>query len=103
MALFIKLLGAMRTNAGSLTNIYSSTASTIVANIRFATTANGGTVNLFYKPNGGSAIRILDLNKSLGASDSVVVKPEITMGPGDTIEVTTGVVMDCVVSGFTRD
>lgn len=104
MALVIKLLGALQTNAGSLTTIYAPTTSAIVHNIRFATATASGTVNLFINPSGTDpARRILDKNVVIPANDILVVKPEITMGPGDTIEATTSVAMDCVVSGFTRD
>lgn len=103
MALIIRLLDAKQTNGGGATTVYSSTATTIVANIRLATRAANGTVTLKFIPSGGSARQILDVNKAMTANDILIVKPEITMAAGDVIEATTSVAMDCVVSGFTRD
>jgi hypothetical protein len=104
MAFVIKLLGTGATNAGSLSVPYSVSSpalGAIVHNLRFTNAgASAVTVNLFFKPSGGSQIRILDKDKSVAASTTLVVKPELTMGASDAIEVTTSAAMDYVVCGL---
>ncbi len=105
MAFIIKLLGAGPTNAGAVTGLYTVSATAlgaIVSNVRIVNTGSAGTVNLFYKPNLGSQIRILDKDYPIAAGDIVVVKNELTMAPSDAIQVTTSVAMEFVVSGVER-
>jgi len=103
MALVVKLLKAMATTASVTTTVYTPSVSAVVSNIRIATTGTAGTVNVFLDPSGAAdPRRIAQKDKSLAAKEILVVKPEITMGPGDSIKVSTSVVMDCVVSGFER-
>ena len=106
MPFIIRLLKADITNAGSVTNLYTVSApalATIVSNVRFVNTSGGSaTVNLFFKPSGGSQIRILDKDKSVTNGDILVVKPELTIAVGDAIEVTTSATMEYVVSGVEK-
>lgn len=63
------------------------------------------TVNLFVNPSGAAIGQIRMLDKDLVAPNSVgvlVVKPEVTLGASDAIEVTTSAAMDYVVSGVER-
>lgn len=105
MALLIKLLCASTTSAGGNPSLaYSSTGHTIVGNVRLATTGTVGSANVYFCRSGTSTdVRVLEKNKALAANDVVLVKPEITMGPGDLIKVSTSVAMECVISGFTLD
>lgn len=108
MALIVRLLGAGATNANANTVLYSASPTVlgaVVNNIRFVNTGGADvTVNLFVNPSGSvGQLRILD--KDLVAPNSVgvlVVKPELTLGPSDAIEVTTSAAMDYVVSGAER-
>ncbi len=106
MALIIKLLGAGATNAGTLTvpySVSSPAAGAIVYNLRFVNTGgSNATVNLFFRPSGGSQVLIADQDLVVSASRTLVVKPELTMGTSDAIEVTTSAAMDYVVSGVER-
>lgn len=106
MALIVRLLGAGRTNAGGNSGLYtvsSPALAAIVDNVRFVDPSGVSvTVNLFFKPNGGSQIRIWDRDKALSANGTLVVKPELTMAPGDAIEVTTSAGIDFVVSGVEK-
>ena len=108
MPFIIKILGAGATIANAKTGLYTATPAppglgAIVQNVRLVNTAAAsGTVNLFFKPNGGSQIRILGKHKPVVAGDILVVKPELTIGPSDAIEVTTSQVMDFVVSGVEK-
>lgn len=106
MPLLFRLLGAGPTNAGTLTVPYSVSSpalGAIVNNLRFVNTGGSPvTVNLFFKPSGGSQIRIFDKDKSVAAGKLLIVKPEITMGQGDAIEVTTSAAIDFVVAGVER-
>ncbi len=108
MALVVKLLSSGPTNANALTGLYtvsSPALGAIVHNIRLVNTGSvAATVNAFVKPSGGSQIRILDQDKSVpvGIGSALVIKPELTLGPLDAIEVTTSVAMDFVVSGVEK-
>jgi hypothetical protein len=110
MAFIIRLLGAGVTNAGTLTVPYSVTSGAsppllgaIVSNVRLVnTTLNPVTANVFCHPSGGSQVRISDKDKSLAAGDILTVKPELTMGVGDTIEATTSAAIDYLVCGAER-
>ena len=105
MPFIIKLLGAGPTNAGTVTGLYTVSATAlgaIVNNVRIVNTGSAAIVNLFFKPSGGSQIRILDKDKSVAAGDILVMKPELTMAPSDAIEVTTSVAMEFVVSGMEK-
>src|SRR5947207_9036395 len=106
MPFVIKLLGAGVTNAGSVTGLYTTSATAleaIVSNVRLVNTGGSSvTVNLFFKPSGGSQIRIWDKDKSVLAGDILVAKPELTMAPSDAIEVTTSAAMDFVVCGMEK-
>jgi hypothetical protein len=96
MAMIIRLLGAGAITTAATTPLYSAPGTVlgaIVDNVRVVNLAGSSvTVNLNYTPSGSSSpVRILDWNKSIAANDLVVVKPELTMAPGDKVElVTTG-------------
>jgi len=105
MALIVRLLGAGPTNSASNTVLYSVSSAVlgaVVNNVRFVNTLGADvTVNLFVNPSGSvGQLRILDKNTVAANSVGVlVVKPELTLGPGDAIEVTTSFTMDYVVAG----
>ena len=106
MPFTIKLLDHGISN-GSTKVLYTVDASAlgaIVSNVRLVNTGgSAAAVNLYYKPNGGSQVRILDRDKSIPASEIVVVKPELTMAASDKIElVTTSTSVEFVVSGMER-
>lgn len=103
MALIIKQLGASATSAGGETQLVSSSASTIVANIRIAATGSQGNVNVKLIPATGDTILLSEKDKYVAAGDMYVLRPEITLGPGDKIVATTSVAMQYIASGFTRD
>jgi hypothetical protein len=111
MAFIIRLLGAGVTNAGTLTVPYSvssgaspSLLGAIVSNVRLVnTTLNPVTANVFYRVSGSpNQVRISDKDKSVAAGDLLLVKPELTMGVGDTIEATTSAAIDYVVCGVEK-
>jgi len=104
MPFIIKLLATGSLNGGgTLYPVPGTTTGAIVSNIRFVNTGgSAATVNLYFKPNGGSQIRILDRDKSVPAGDVLVVTPELTMAPSDAIEATTSAAMEYVVSGMER-
>lgn len=106
MAFIIKLLGAGVTNSASAKQLYSAPSTisgAIVNNVRLVNPGGTNlTVNLFYKPATGGSIRLLGLNHTVSASACLVVKPELTLGPSDVIEVTTSAQMDYVVSGMEK-
>ncbi len=86
MALIIQLLRAMATTAHATTTVYTPSVSAVVSNLRVATTGTAGTVNVFLDPSGAAGPRRVAVkDKSLGVKELFVVKPEITMGPGDSI------------------
>ena len=63
MPFVLKLLKAAQSNNGLATTLYTVPAATsaIVSNIRFVNTSGGSaTVDLFFKPGGGTGVRILD-------------------------------------------
>lgn len=106
MALIIKLLANGRTVAGENKAIYTVTApalAAIVDNIRLVNPSEvSATVNLFIRVAGGAPVRLLDRNKAIAANDGYVVKPEITMSLGDSIEIMTAPGIDYVVSGVEK-
>lgn len=106
MALIIKLLANGRTVAGESKAIYTVSApalAAIVANVRLVNPSEtGATVNIFIKIAGLTPVRLLDRNKAIAANDAYVVKPELTMGLGDSIEATTAPGIDYVVSGVEK-
>ncbi len=108
MALTFKLLGADIVTTATTTSLYtvpSSSLGAVVSNVRLVNTGGGNaTVNLYFTPNGGSQVRILDKDKVISSNDWVIVKPELTMGPSDKIElVTTGSPsIEWVVSGMEK-
>lgn len=105
MPFTIKLLGADVTVGGVNKILYTAPAlGAIVSNVRLVNTSgSNGTVNLYFNPSiAGPTVRILDKDKSLLASDILVVKPELIMGASDTIEATTSVAMEYVVAGMEK-
>lgn len=111
MALVVKLLNSGVTNINAATVLYSASSSglgAIINNIRVVNTGTtvAATVNAFVRLGAGPQIRILDMNKSVAFSptpgSALVIKPELTLGPTDTIEVTTSAAMDFVVSGVEK-
>ena len=105
MPFVLKLLKAAQSNNGLATTLYTVPAATsaIVSNIRFVNTSAGSaTVDLFFKPGGGTGVRILDKAISVVANKLLLVTPELTLAAGDVIEATTNVVMDYVVCGMER-
>jgi hypothetical protein len=117
MALIVKLLKAGETNNNQQTVLYSVSspvAGAIVNNVRLVNTqGNDLKVNLFVRPSSTPATTIRLLDRDFIASNSVgvlIVKPEVTLGQGDQIEVTTSLatgqtgsaIMDFVVSGAER-
>jgi hypothetical protein len=111
MAYLIRLLGAGATTGGSSIVAYSvSAASTppasaaILSNVRLGNTQGSAvTANIFYRPSGGSQIRIAEKDKSIATGSIFTVKPELTMALGDTIEVSTSAAIDYVVCGIERE
>ncbi|HVR37014.1 MAG TPA: hypothetical protein VMS21_14305 [Methylomirabilota bacterium] len=108
MPFTIKLLGHGGISGAATTALFTVDANAlgaIVNNVRVVNTGGSATtVNLYYKPNGGSQVRILDRDKSIPASEIVVVKPELTMGASDKIELVTvsGAAVEYVVSGMEK-
>lgn len=106
MALIIKLLANGRTVAGENKALYTVTApalAAIVANVRLVNPSEvSATVNLFLRVAGGPPVRLLDRNKAIAANDAYVLKPELTMGLGDSIEANTSPGIDYVVSGVEK-
>ena len=100
----LRLLGSGGITTATTTALYTvpgTVLGAIVNNVRLVNLSASVNINLYYTPSGGSQVRIWDWNKSLPANDIVVVKPELTMAPGDKIElVTTGTPsLEYVVSG----
>ncbi len=110
MPFTLKLLATGVVNHTAQTVIYTvpagATGGAIVSNVRFVnTTGSALTLNLSYNPVAGGAatVRLLELNKSIPAGDLVVLKPEITMATGDTLEaIASATGIDFVVSGMER-
>jgi len=106
MAFVIRILKHGATNAGSGTVVCSLTSpevAAIVSNVRIVNNSGGsGIVNLFFKPSGGTQHRIYTRDFSLPMNEILVVKPELTMALGDTIEVTTSAVMDYITCGMVQ-
>lgn len=101
MALVIKLLSGKVAYGGTTTDLYTSTGvSTIVANVRVAADTTSGTAVL--KLVRGATTVNLSAPQTVPTFDRVIFKPEITLGPGDKLQVSTSVDLDCVVSGFIR-
>ena len=112
MPLKIKLLAAGAATSGSTIVLYTAPSSAsggqgvIVSNVRVVNTMASGsvTVNLYYRPGAaGSLIRLIDRDKSLAAGDPIIVKPELTMTPGSSIEVVTTGNLDYTVFGVERE
>jgi hypothetical protein len=105
MPLTIKLLGANGISGAGTTPLYAvpgSVLGAIVNNVRLANTGGSTTtVNLYFKPNAGNQVRILEKDKPIPAGQVLVVKPELTLAPSDKIELTTvaGTTLDYVVCG----
>jgi hypothetical protein len=110
MALIVKLLGAKEINNSAATEalytVPTSSAGAIVHNLRVVNTQTTGAinVNLYFTPSGGSQVRILDKDRSIAAGALLVVTPELTLGPGDKIELTPSTTSSYhyVVSGVER-
>jgi hypothetical protein len=108
MPLVVKLLGNGGISGATTTALYtapSTVLGTIVNNLRIVNTAaTSTTINLFFTPNGGSQVRILDKDRSILSNDVLVVSPELTMGPSDKIELTSvsGAALDFVVCGVEK-
>ncbi|MCI0748444.1 MAG: hypothetical protein L0Y58_23810 [Verrucomicrobia subdivision 3 bacterium] len=95
MAVEIRLLGADLVNTATTTVLYTvppTVAGAVVYNVRMVNTGGAQTnVNLFFKPNAGAQVSILDKDKLIPSNNILVVKPNLTMAPSDKIElVTTG-------------
>ncbi|HEV2209973.1 MAG TPA: hypothetical protein VG167_14425 [Verrucomicrobiae bacterium] len=62
------------------------------------------TVNLYFKPNGGSVRRIAPQNMSLAAGALAIEDQEVTMGAGDQIlgDASAVSAVDWVMSGIQR-
>jgi hypothetical protein len=109
MPFTIKLLGADGISGAGTTALYTvpgSALGAVVNNVRLVNTgAASVTVNLYFRPSGGSQVRVLEKDKSIPASEILVVKPELTMAPSDKIElVTTGSPsLEYVVSGVEKN
>jgi len=107
MALIVKLLGAAEINGAGTTALYtvpSSVSGAILNNVRLvnANSPPGSTtVDLYFKPNTGNQVRILDRDLPIQNGNHVVVTPELTMAALDRIELTTvaGAKIHYVVSG----
>jgi hypothetical protein len=105
MPLTIKLLGANGISGAGTTPLYTvpgSVLGAIVNNVRLANNSVSAiTVNLYFTPNLGNQVRILEKDKSIPVGQTLVVKPELTMAPSDKIELTTvaGTTLDYVVCG----
>jgi hypothetical protein len=110
MAVRIRLLKADVTTAGSVIVAYEVGAqatppasAAIVSNVRLGNTQGSAvTANVFYRPSGGSQIRIAEKDKSIASGGIHIVKPELTMSLGDKIEISTSAAIDYVVCGVER-
>jgi len=109
MALLVRLLGADVKTASGNTAIYtvpSTVSGAIVKSIRLVNTQASGavTINLFFTPNGGSQVRILDKDKSIANGALLLFSNELTMAPSDKIELSTSgtTSIDYVVCGIER-
>jgi hypothetical protein len=107
MALIIRLLGAGSASIAVTTTLYTvpttgGVLGAIVNNLRLVNVGGAsGTFNLYYKPSGGSAYRIQTREQSLNANKHVVIQPDLTMGPGDALQVVpSGSALQYVVAGF---
>lgn len=116
MALVIRLLNTGVLNGAGPVPVYpnnqyappsAGVLGTIVNNIRIvnvATPPGTATVTLNFTPSGGSQLRILDQAKPINNGDILVVKPELTMVPGDLIQLASpsGGSFEFVVSGVEK-
>ncbi|MCI0748445.1 MAG: hypothetical protein L0Y58_23815 [Verrucomicrobia subdivision 3 bacterium] len=60
-----------------------------MSNVRLVNTGGQVNVNIYFRASGGiNPIRIFDRDASLGTA-LTILKPELTMGPGDRIEMST--------------
>ncbi|MBI2925115.1 MAG: hypothetical protein HYY24_05350 [Verrucomicrobia bacterium] len=92
MALIIRLLGAGSAPMDVTTTLYGVTGTgvlgAIVNNVRLVNVStSNATFNLYYKPNGLPAIRIQTKEQALNINKHVVIKPDLTLGPGDALQV----------------
>jgi hypothetical protein len=107
MAIIIKLLNAGAITGTTQPTIYSpATPSTtaIIENIRLANTSGAtATMQAYLVPSGTATnVRIIEANKSLANNDILVIKPELTLGPGDAVVVSSSANLDFAVSGVER-
>ncbi len=107
MSMVIKLLAngpITSATPAALYTVPSTSLGAIVNNIRIVNThaTTNVTVNVYLTPSPGSTqYRISKLNEALNAKKMIIIKPEITMGPSDKIELVVSATptLDFVISG----
>jgi hypothetical protein len=107
MALIVRLLGAGSASIGVTTSLYTvpttgGVLGAIVNNVRLVNVGGAnGTFNLYYKPSGGAtAFRIQTREQALNTNKHIVIKPDLTMAPGDALQVVpSGSALEYVVAG----
>jgi hypothetical protein len=95
MALTIKLLahGSLPSTTGDL-YVVPGTTKAIIKTLKVVNTdSSTRTINLYAKPSGQTARRIVPVNMELGAGYMGVEDEELTLGAGDAIQ------GDCSVAG----
>ena len=106
MAIQVLSLGSGQLSTTSQSNLYtSSSITTVVKNIRLVNVSSSPvTVNLYFKPNGGTARRIAPQNMTLAAGAFSIDDQEVTMGAGDQILGDASAInaVDWVMSGIQR-
>ena len=104
MPLIFKLLKATKDlAAGSANLMYSagpSGAGAILSNIRFYNATGASTSVELSVTKGSTTSKFAVVGVNLGAA--AIYNTEITLAPGEKVEASTGVVLDCVVCGAER-
>jgi hypothetical protein len=112
MAFIIKALGAANITALGSTDLYTvpDPKSALVSSVRLA---HGGTVdslavNLYVKPSGATARRLINQNTSIAVGGAFVMEDLVTLGKGDKIQLsvvsgTTPFTLGWMVNGLERE
>jgi hypothetical protein len=112
MAFIIKALGTGNMTALGSSDLYTvpDPKSAVVSSVRLA---HGGTVdtlsvNLYVKPSGATARRLINQNATIAAGAALVMEDLVTLGKGDKIQLsivsgTTPFTLGWMVNGLERE
>jgi hypothetical protein len=110
MALAVKVIAAKQLNSTLVTDVSNAVLpgkAQIIKSMRFANTNTSApvTLNLYFARSSPPELQIAPKNLSIAAGQIYVDDTEITLEPGDRIRgsVSTGGVVDCIISGIERD